>query len=121
MATPYDRDNFDHRHKLATLRVEAMKQVILLALASMAILTALAGAGFLPHGGGSFWTLSAIGVLLDSLSAFSAIIFLTSAPNFVQHLEREFLLNTAYVAAVILMVSGTISLIVAALVAFFSK
>ena len=77
----YTRGEFDHRHKLTSLRMEAMKQTITLALATIAIPTAVAGLGMLPRHNtapvawGVFWLLSPLGLLAAILSLLCGVIF----------------------------------------------
>lgn len=119
----YSRDDSDNRHKLASLRVEAIKQTITLALASIAIPTALVGIGRLPRPDTAascvFWALSVSGMLAAIASICCGALFLLSAPNWAKDRTRERLLDITYAATPTLMAAAAALLIVGAFVAFF--
>jgi hypothetical protein len=82
----YTRE-FDDRHKLTGLRIEAMKQTITLSLATIAIPTAVAGLKMLPHRDTApvpwavYWLLSVLGLLAAIISLLCGIIYLWRAPK----------------------------------------
>lgn len=75
----YNRGDFDHRHKLISLRIEAMKQTITLALATIAIPTVVAGLKMLPHhdtapgAWAGFWLFNLLGIVCAIISLFCGI------------------------------------------------
>ena len=127
--SPYTRAAFDHRHKLASLRMEAMKQTISLALATVAIPTAVAGFGKLPHRetvpGAVFWVLSIVGMLAAILSLICGVLFLWRAPRWARDNPAatsfdEMLLDFTYPTAAVCLLIAAAVLIISAMVAFFT-
>ncbi len=126
----YSREKFDHRHKLAGLRIEAMKQTITLALATIAIPTAVAGIGKLPHRdtvlGAIFFLLSLIGVIAAIVSLLLGVIFLWRAPRWARdnpaaNSFAEGLLDFSYPAAAGSMVFAAMFQLIAAFLAISSS
>jgi hypothetical protein len=144
----YTRAEFDHRHKLTGLRIEAMKQTITLSLATIAIPTAVAGLRMLPRHDTApvpwavYWLLSLLGILSAILSLLCGIIYLWRAPKWARDARSfspfaappansneaagtiaekfsERLLDITYPAAAIGMVIAAIFFMIAAFVAFF--
>ena len=126
----YDRSDFDHRHKLTSLRMDAIKQTITLALAIMAIPTAVAALKMLPDYKTSprvstiFWMFISLGILSAIVSLFSVILFLWRAPRWtrdttINSSPYEALLDITYPTAAISMVIAAIFFIIAAFLAFW--
>ena len=89
----YTRGDFDHRHKLTGLRMEAMKQTIAIAVGALAIPTAVYGLKMLPgyqaHPGAAtlFWLFTIIGVIVSIVALASGTIFLWRAPKWAKEAD----------------------------------
>jgi len=121
----YDPDDFDQRVSLTTLRTDATKQVIVLALALIAVPTSIVGLGVRLDLGTSFsaiyWTLNVLGIFAAIISAGSGGIFLLSAPNWAKNKEREKILDYSYVIAPVGMIVSAFFVALGTLVAIFAK
>jgi hypothetical protein len=123
--TEYDRENFDHRAALTGLRTDATKQVIVLALALIAVPASIVGLGVRPDLGASltavYWTLNVIGIVAAVISVGSGGIFLLSVPNWVKDKTREKIVDCAYVIAPSGMIVSALFVALGTLVAIFAK
>jgi hypothetical protein len=122
----YDRSNFDHRAAVTGLRVEAIKQIIILALALVAVPSSIVGLGMQPNLGTAasilYWTFNVLGMLVALGSVGSGGLFLLSAPNWAKNKdEREAILDWTYVLAPVLMFISATLLVIGTLVAVLSK
>jgi hypothetical protein len=111
--------------------MDAIKQTITLALATIAIPTAVAGLRLLPHRDTApvewamFWLLSLLGMLAAIASLFCGMLYLWRAPRWARdateaaNAEGEALLDVTYPTAAIAMVVAATLFMVAAFIAFF--
>jgi membrane protease YdiL (CAAX protease family) len=121
----YNRESFDDRVSLTTLRTDATKQVIVLALALIAVPTSIVGLGVRLGLGTSlsavYWTLNVVGILAAIVSVAGGGIFLLSAPNWAKNKERETILDYSYVVAPVGMIVSALFVALGTLVAIFAK
>jgi hypothetical protein len=122
----YKRENFDHRAAITNLRIEATKQVIVLAIALVAVPASIVGLGMQPNLGtavsATYWTLNLLGMLAALVSAGGGSLFLLSAPNWAKdQSKREKILDCTYVLAPVSMFVSALFLTAGTFVAIISK
>ena len=123
--TEYNRESFDHRTSLTSLRTSATKQIIALSLALIAVPASLAAlvtqTDLEASISGAYWTLNFIGIFAAVVSVLAGGLFLLSAPNWAKDKTRESLLDCTYVIAPIGMIASAIFLGLGALIAIIGK